>query len=237
MAPAMDVSANYSPLVVVSSVLQGNITPWWLFGAALSIYFVTSQGMTRVPKDTPSMGFHITMAFLFVLGCVWNTYHTPDQGPGFRNAHRFVGYLTMATGFISVVTGYEYILSGKASLDFSTAVLMMTVGAGQLLLQGLGLWYSIGIRRVRGVMWKDMHMLSMTCCFYMGCVLIGFNWLPKMITGAMLPGTQQANWTFFSCILGMGFSKVAVTYNRQKLDLRDKATSAVIHADAAARGA
>ena len=159
------------------------------------------------------MGFHIPMAFTFVLFCAWNLFHTPQHGPAYRVAHVWVGWLAMLVGFASALSGYAYILSGESKLPLGTKVLMMSIGLIQVGLQCLGLWY------VRGRKWIQMHMSMMTYLFYTSGVLIAINWIPKMATGHLMAGSGQTNWTFVSMLAGLALANVAVKYNRRHMAL------------------
>jgi hypothetical protein len=197
------------------SVLRGNMTPWWFMGTVYTVFFLSRLGVPRIFYDTPMMGFHIPMAFLFVLACAWNLYHTPHQGPIYRVAHVWVGWTAMVVGVLSVMSGYAYILDGTSQLPLGTKVLMMAIGLIQLGLQGLGLWY------VRGRKWIQMHMSMMTYLYYNSAVLIAINWIPKMATGHALNGAAQTNWTFISMLGGLTLANLAVKYNRKNMDLSD----------------
>jgi len=208
-------------LANVGYVLRGNLTPWWFLSTIYVIYFMATLGFPRIEYDTGGMAFHICMAFLFVVGCAWNLYHTPSHGPRFRISHRTVGWVTNVIGLASIISGYDYILAGHSKLSFSTKVLMMAIGAIQLLLQALGLWYVAGIRWVRGKIWTEQHAAMMTMLFYNSGTLIAINWLPKMITGNLFEGSAQTNWTFVSFLAGLTISSVAIKYNKRNMDLRD----------------
>lgn len=198
------------------SVLRGNLTPWWFLGTVYTVVFLARLGVPRIWTDTPTMAFHIPMAFGFTLFTAWNLFHTPQQGPMWRVLHVWVGWLAMAVGFASVFSGYAYILSGQSQLRMGNKVLMMTIGLIQAVLQCLGLWY------VRGRKWIQMHMSMMTYLFYTSGVLIAVNWIPKMATGELLPGHGQTNWTFVSMLAGLALANVAVKYNRRTMDLSDE---------------
>ena len=195
------------------SVFRGNLTPWWFLGTAYSMVFMVRLGFPRMHHDMPALLFHIPVAFLFLLGCAWNLFHTPHQGPRYRLAHVWIGWIAMVCGFGSVISGGIYILDGTSKLPLGTKVLMMTIAMIQVGLQLLGLWY------VRGRRWIQMHMSMMTYLFYMSGVLIAINWIPKMATGHLLSGSGQTNWTFVSMVAGIGLSHVAVKYNRRHMQL------------------
>jgi len=198
----------------VVAILKGNMTPWLLISSIYTIYFLCSLGVPRIYWDSATMGFHIPMAFLFVLGCIWNLFHTPSHGPNFRTAHVWCGWLTNLIGFASILSGYAYVLTGQSLLPLGTKVLMLSIGAIQMALQILGLWY------MRGRRWVQMHMSMMTYLFYNSGVLIAINWFPKMLTGQPLSGAAGTNWTFVSMLMGVGIANVAVKYNRRNMDLQ-----------------
>lgn len=97
--------------MAIVSVLKGNLTPWWFFGTIFVIYFLCALGLPRVETDGAVMGTHIPLAFMFVVVCAWNLYHTPSHGPTFRQLHKIVGWTAMAVGFFSILTGCARALS------------------------------------------------------------------------------------------------------------------------------
>jgi len=149
--------------------IKGNFTPWWFLGTIFVLYFLISLGMPRIATDGAVMATHIPFAFLFVVACAWNLFHTPSHGPLYRRLHKIVGWSALIIGFCSVVTGYMYILGGGSQADLGTKILMMAIGLMQLVLQLLGLWY------VRGYKWIHMHSSMMTYMFYMSGVLIAIS--------------------------------------------------------------
>lgn len=134
---------QYHPVV---RFLRGNLTPFWLFSSIYVIYFLATLGFPHVGNDGAVMDTHIPMAFLFVVCCVWNLYHTPSHGDLYRRLHKIVGWAAMIVGFCSVSTGYAYILGGGSHAGLGTKILMMAIGLIQLVLQCLGVWYVKGYR-------------------------------------------------------------------------------------------
>lgn len=110
-------------------------------------------------KDGAVMAAHIPFALIFVLCCSWNLFHTPGHGSFYRKAHKVIGWTAMGFGFVSVVTGYAFIMGGTSTAHIGTKILMMTIGFLQLSLQMLGLWY------VKGYKWVHMHQSMMTYLF------------------------------------------------------------------------
>mmetsp|Transcript_20207 Transcript_20207/g.59604 ORF Transcript_20207/g.59604 Transcript_20207/m.59604 type:complete len:239 (+) Transcript_20207:72-788(+) len=197
----------------IKRCLIGNLTPWWLLSSILTIYFLISLGVPHIGNDSPVMDTHIPFAFLFTVCCISNLYHTPSHGPVYATIHRYAGWTAMIVGFFSVLTGYVYILDGSSHADLGTKVLMMAIGAMQVVLQILGVWY------VRGLRWIEQHMAMMTYMFYMSAVLISINWLPKMITGEPMRGSAGTNWMFVSMLAGAYGASISVRYNIKQMDL------------------